>query len=220
MRKKPTRRLVMSNPEQNTCIQDWHNVPEEEFFLYARAFRAAAKTMALAVELVPGPITKFAACPVVFMYRHALELHLKALILGDGSNFLATKPDRMSVSKTHSVSWLAQFVCQIVTTLNWQKEFRCEGIETLAEFKAFVEDVNSVDPGPCSFRYPASAEAQDSVENDSTFNVREFARRMDALLQLLDSTADALAATWDMQSEAVALDAALYAGKDIEPTIQ
>jgi hypothetical protein len=210
----------MSNPEQHPRILDWHNVPEEEVSLYSRAFRAAAKKMALAVELDPGPFTNFAACPVVFIYRHALELHLKALILGDGSNFLATKPERMSVSKTHSASWLAQFVCQIVTALNWEKEFRCAGIETLAEFKAFVEDVNSVDPGPYSFRYPASAEAQDSVENNSTFNVREFARRMDALLELLDSTADALAATWDTQSEAAALDAALYAGKDIEPTIQ
>ena len=176
--------------------------------------------MALAVELAPGPFTKFAASPVVFMYRHVLELHLKAVILGDGSNFLVTKPDRMSVSKTHSVSWLSQFVCQIVTTLNWEKEFRCEGIETLADFKAFVEDINSVDPGPCSFRYPASIDSPDSVENNSKFDIREFARRMDALLELLDSTADALAATWDTQSEAVALDAALYAGKDIEPTIQ
>ncbi len=216
MRKKPARRPVMSNPEQHTRILDWHNVPEGEFFLYARAFRAAAKKMALAVEFGPGPSTKFAACPVVFMYRHALELHLKALILGGGRNFLATKPDRMSVYKTQSVSWLAQFVCQIVTTLNWEKEFRCEGIETLADFKAFVEDVNSVDPGPYSFRYPASADAQDSVENNSTFSVLEFGRRMDALLELLDSTADALAATWDTQAEAAALDA----GKDIKPTIQ
>jgi hypothetical protein len=157
MQKKRPARLVM-NPDQHPCILDWHNVPEEEFFLYARAFRAAAKTMALAVELAPGP-PKFAACPVVFMYRHALELHLKALILGDGGNFLVTKPDRLSVYKTHSVSWLSQFVCQIVTTLNWQREFRCEGIETLADFKTFVEDVNSVDPGPYSFRYPVGTEA-------------------------------------------------------------
>ena len=93
MRKKPARRPVMSNSEQHPGILDWRNVPEEEFFLYARAFRAAAKKMALALELDPGPFTKFAACPVVFMYRHALELHLKALILGDGSNFLRqTRP--------------------------------------------------------------------------------------------------------------------------------
>jgi hypothetical protein len=82
----------MSNPEKHPSIQDWHNVPEEEFFLYARAFRAAAKKMALAVELAPGPSAKFAACPVVFMYRRALELHLKALILGDGGNFWRRNP--------------------------------------------------------------------------------------------------------------------------------
>jgi hypothetical protein len=220
MRKKPARRLVMSNPEKHPSIQDWHNVPEEEFFLYARAFRAAAKKMALAVELAPGPSAKFAACPVVFMYRRALELHLKALILGDGGNFLATNPDRLSVYRTHSVSWLSQFVCQIVTAVNWEKEFRCEGIETLADFKTFVENINSVDPGPYSFRYPASVEAPDSVRGNSTFDAREFGRRIDALLDLLDSTADALAATWDTQSEAAALYAALYVGKDIEPTIQ
>ncbi len=220
MQKKPARRLVMSNSEQHPGILNWQIVPEEEFFLYARAFRATTKKMALALELDPDATTKFAACPVVFMYRHALELHLKALILGDGSNFLATKPDRLSVYKTHSVSWLSQFVCQIVTALNWEKEFRCEGIETLADFKTFVEDLNSVDLGPYSFRYPASTEAQDSVENNSTFSIREFAQRMDALLELLESTADALAATWDSQSEAAALDAVLYTGKDIEPTIQ
>jgi len=32
--------------------------------------------------------------PVVFTYRHALELLLKAIVLGEGGNFLATKPDR------------------------------------------------------------------------------------------------------------------------------
>jgi len=37
---------------------------------------------------------------------------------------------------------------------------------------------------------------------------------------LLDRTADALAATWDERSEAAALDAVLFGGKDIEPTIQ
>jgi hypothetical protein len=42
---------------------------------------------------------------------------------------------------------------------------------------------------------------------------------MDAVLELLDSTADALAATWDMQTEAAAPEADLHAGNDFEPTI-
>jgi hypothetical protein len=107
-----------------------------------------------------------------------------------------------------------------VTVLKWQNEFKCDGMESLADFKAIVEDINSVDPGPHAFRYPVSTEAKDSADSNSTFNVREFARTIDALLDLLDSTADALAATWDAHTEAAALDAALYGGKDIEPTIQ
>ena len=220
MRKKPARRLVMSNPEKHPSIQDWHNVPEEEFFLYARAFRAAAKKMALAVELAPGPSAKSPLAMVVFMYRHALELHLKALILGDGGNFLATKPDRLSVYRTHSVSWLSQFVCQIVTAVNWEKEFRCEGMRRLPTLRlSWKISIPSILAHIRSAIPPAS-KAPDSVRGNSTFDAREFGRRIDALLDLLDSTADALAATWDTQSEAAALYAALYVGKDIEPTIQ
>ena len=122
------------------------------------------------------------------MYRHALELYLKAIVLAEGGNFLKTRPDRISIGKTHSVSWLAQFVCQIVTALGWQEEFKCQGIENLDDFKAIIESVNEVDPGQYVFRFPGEPEAQ------ASFNVRKFARRMDALLELLDSTADALAA--------------------------
>jgi hypothetical protein len=39
-----------------------------------------------------------------------------------------------------------------VTALKWENEFKCEGIENLADFKAIIEDVNSVDPGPYAFR--------------------------------------------------------------------
>ena len=171
-------------------------------------------------NLNSGLFGKFAACPVVFMYRHALELQLKALVLGDGSYFLPNEPDRLSVYKTHSVSWLARLVSQIVTALRWENEFSCEGIKTLTDFKAVIDNINSVDPGPQPFRYPANAEARaDSVPSTSTFNVREFAQTMDALLALLDSTSDALAATWDQQSQA-ALKAALDDFNDIKPTIQ
>jgi hypothetical protein len=49
--------------------------------------------------------------------------------------------------------------------------------------------------------------------------IREFARRMDALLELLDSTADALAAEWDLRSDGAGIDAD-WNGGGFEPTIQ
>src|SRR6266481_5231118 len=143
---------LVPKPGTHVTGRNEHGVPERDLFLYARPFHKAAKTLAGALELDSGPFSEFDACPVVFMYRHAVELHLKVLVLGDGGNFLATKPDTLSVHKTHSVSWLLQFVCQIITTVNWEKEFKCEGIENLADFKAVIEELNAVDPGSYLFR--------------------------------------------------------------------
>jgi hypothetical protein len=59
--------------------------------------------------------------------------HLKVIVLGDGGKFLETKVDKRSVHKTKSLSWLAQFVVQIITTVS---RSRTEGIENLADFRA------------------------------------------------------------------------------------
>ena len=215
MKKKSSPAARMSVPND----LNWRKVPKQDLWLYARSFHTAAKTLAGTLELDPGPFTDSDACPVVFMYRHALELHLKALVLGDGGNFLATKPDALSVHKTHSASWLAQFVCQIIAAVKWEEEFKCESIENLADFRAFIEELNAVDPGSYVFRLPVGAEDQDSAPGRANLTIRDFARRMDALLEFLDSTADALAATWDMQPGAAALEAEPHGGSDFEPTI-
>jgi hypothetical protein len=103
---------------------NWRNIPEDDFFLLARSYHLAAKRLAGTLGLDGGPIADFDAGPVLSMYRRAVELHLKVLVLGDGGNFLPTKPDELSVHKTRSLSWLAQFVIKIVTTLKWEDEFR------------------------------------------------------------------------------------------------
>jgi hypothetical protein len=208
MKKKPSHgpRLFVSNPGPYNTVLNWHNVPEREFCFCARAFHTAAKTLAGALELDSGSFTDFDACPVVFMYRHAIELHLKALVLGEGRNFLAARPAPAFIYRTHSLTRLAQIVCQIVTAVEWAKDFKCEGVEELADFRAVIEELNSVDPGSHAFRYPVNTEGQGSVPSHLPFSVREFARRMDALLDLLDGTADALAATWDMHVEGLALE--------------
>ena len=55
--------------------------------------------------------------------------------------------------------------------------------------------------------------------NQAGFSVREFVRRMDAILELLDSTAAALAAAWNMRTGTAAPAADFNAGNDFEPTI-
>jgi|ERR1017187_590546 hypothetical protein len=219
MLKKTSRtRLSASTPGPHKAVLNWPKHPEQDLWFYARSFHMAAKKLAGALDLDSGQFTDFDVAPVVFMYRHAVELHLKALVLGEGGNFLNSKPDALSVHKTHSVPWLAQFVCQIVSALKWEKEFRSEGIETLADFKAIIEELNAVDPGSYVFRLPVSAEGQGAVPGGGNLTIRDFTRLMDALLNLLDSTADALAAEWDLRPAAPT--EANGSGGGFEPTIQ
>jgi hypothetical protein len=195
-------------------------IPEKDLFLYARSYHKAAKALAGSLQPDATPFTECDVSPVVFMYRHAVELHLKALVLGEGGNFLATKPDTLSIYKTHSISWLAQFVCQIIAAVKWEKEFRCDGIDNLADFKAVVEESSAVDPGSYVFWLPVSTEGQDAVRGGGKLTIREFVLRMDALLELLNSTGDALAATWDMHSKETAIETAWNNTGGYEPPIQ
>lgn len=209
---------LVSNPRRLNPVLDWHADPQMKLALYARSFHKAAKALAGTLEFDSGAFDEFDVCPVVSMYRQAAELHLKAFVVGDGGNFLAIKPDPMSTMKTHSLSWLAQFVCQIVTAVKWEAEFKCEGVETLTDFKAVIEKLNAVDPAAYAFRRPVHTEEPGSVRSDIAFNIPEFARRVDALLGLLDATADALAAEWDLRSDAAT--EANWKGGFFEPPIQ
>ena len=218
-KKTPYPLLFVSNPGPHNTVLNWHNVPEREFCFYARAFHTAAKTLVENLDLDRTPRSDWNACPVVFLYRHALELHLKALVLGDGGKFLASKPDPASIYRTHCLRRLAQVVCEIVKAVGWKGSFTCEGVTGLGDFRAVVNDLDSVDPGSHAFRYPVNTAGEGSVQSHLTFSVLEFARQMNAILDLLDVTADALAATWDMQTEAAALEAEFHGENDVEPTI-
>ena len=187
-----------------------NHIPPGDLHLYARSFHNSAKVLAGSFRLDASFLPEADASPVVFMYRHALELHLKTIVRGEGGHFLKAKPDEISVGKSHAVSWLAQFVMQIVTALKWEQQFQCEGVESFADFKAAVEAMSSVDPGSYVFRLPVKSGSKESIQ--------EFARRMDALLELLDATADALAAEWELRKGGIGLDG--DGGDGFGPTIQ
>ena len=138
-------------------------------------------------------------CHDAVLYREAIELHLKALV-SEGNNFLRTKVDPISLYKTDSLRWLAQIVCQIIRAVEWENEFRCEGVSDLTEFSAVVNDLERLDPVKCAVMSARIGVLGTPPPPMQKVNAVEFACRMDALIDLLDSAADALAATWEMMA--------------------
>ena len=92
------RSLWRQNQLATSLLRRYH-IPVADLVLYARSFHQAAKALAGSVELEGSNVSNVDFSPVVFMYRHALDLHLKAIVLGNGGNFLATKPDPLSIYK-------------------------------------------------------------------------------------------------------------------------
>jgi hypothetical protein len=92
-------------------------------------------------------------------------------------------------------------VCQVIKAVRWENEFKCEGIATLADFSAVINELEALDP--VSIAVHAGSRARDgSVPHQlQPPSVARFAKQLDFLLTLLDVTADALAAEWDLRSD-------------------
>jgi len=144
-KKPPVLRLAKPKAVFQSDEPSWHNGGDIEIGLYARSLHKAAKTLIATLDLEPNSKMTWDACPAIMLYRQTVELHLKALV-GEGRNFLPSPTDPITLFKTHSLRWLAQIVCQIIKAVRWENEFKCEGIATLADFSAVINELEALDP--------------------------------------------------------------------------
>ena len=198
-------------------VETWHGGGDIEIRQYSRSLQNAAKTLLGKLELDRTARTEWDICPVVLLYRQALEINLKMLV-GEGINFLPSPTDPISLSTTHSLRWLAQIVSQIIRKVGWESEFKCDGVSTLAEFTAVVNEVEIFDPVSRAIRHARTGDPHSVSQYFRIFDIFQFATTLDSLLDLLDSTAHALAAESDQRAEAAA--GGNVVGGDFGPTIQ
>ena len=199
MPKKPARSPVPKPKPitKSTDSGEWHRGADVEIHLYAKSLQKAAQI--LVATLDPGDHFKTAwdVGPVILLYRQAVELRLK-LLVGEGGRFLASPTDSITLSTTHSIRWLAQIVCRIIRAVNWEAEFKCEGISSLEDFSMLVAELDSLDPVSAAIRadksgLPGAIPA--SLQKSKIVNV---VPKLDAMLDLLDAMTDGLAATVDL----------------------
>jgi hypothetical protein len=220
MKKKPLApRFSKPKAVAQSADRHWHNGGDLELYLYARALRNAARSLIHNFNLKPTPKTAWDATPIILLYRQAVELHLKSLV-GEGSNFLKSQTDPITLYKTHSLRWLAQIVCQIIKAVGWEKEFKSDGAGSLADFSALVGELEGLDPVAVAVRSSGRRRDGSVPEQLQPSNVVRFAKKLDALIELLSATADGLSATWDLRTEGNSVELDVEGGDDFKPTIQ
>ena len=106
---------------------NYNEDPAEDFGAYGDAYWKAGQY--LAQRLISTRVYCDAeACPIIFLYRHALELYLKAVIwVGEPLLKKCGNPPGERNMNNHSLAKLLPWVNQVWTLVGWRWDLGIEG---------------------------------------------------------------------------------------------
>ena len=159
--------------------------PKRDFGVFAKGYRLAADR--LTAQLFAAPrFSDYEAYPVVFLYRHALELSLKHIIYASVDLAALKYLDDLDkgLQNTHDLRKLSQAATGLLTLLYPEDEFLKQISSVLADTCA---DLGSLDARSDAYRYPIDARGLRSTDEHTTVNLHAFATRMSPLLEDLDT---------------------------------
>ena len=195
---------VESSRSRDYVLLNWLGEPIDHFGLYAEAYHKAGQKLVQEYGTT-GALRDFEAAPIVFLYRHAFELYLKAVALV-GSKIIRLQgkdgmaPDR--VMSSHRLTEFVPHVCEIIRAAHWSWDMGVDGLRTEADFSGLVQELDAIDPGSYTFRYPTDRDGESALPEHFAFNVRSFATRLDPLLESLSGAVTGLEERWKLTAEA------------------
>ena len=179
--------------DTNVCL-NFRRHADDEFEPYAEAFRRAGKALFL-LHFVPETRHDLDALPVAFLYRHAVELSLKAIIRS-GNKLLAFRHEPLvPIRKTHSLDLLLADTKPAIDLLEWKWDAGSDGFRSFEDFRNIMNDLENDDQLGLDdrrgdvWRYPVKNDGTDSLPGHLHFDVAEFVVRLDALLDIMQGLA-------------------------------
>lgn len=163
----------------NACINGYHDPTE----LYITGYKEAADNLVRDVANRRGSADAL-LYPIVFNYRHYIELRLKSL-LHDGRRLLDIKHKQKA---QHKLSKLWPHVRKILEEL-WPDG----DIEQLKAVEVLINQFEEVDPSSTSFRYPKNFEGDNSVHlGMARVNLRNLKDVVGSMSLILEGSAGAI----------------------------
>ncbi len=184
---------------------NFRQAPETEFEHYGHEFHRAARLLMRRFSSKPG-FSDLEALPIVFLYRHVLELYLKAIVqYGDLLLGLAGKPlapdDLARIFSSHQLSLILPHLRAIFRFMGWGWNFGRAGLRTFDDIKAVIREICAVDPHSYAFRYPTNTQGKAALPDSFEFDLRSLVKVVDALVDGLDSAARGLSQACDDAGE-------------------
>ncbi len=171
----------------NACL----NFAYDKRHLYAVGYKSAADI--LIEHIFNNQINQDVLIyPIVFLYRHYLELHLKKLI-NDGNKFLELPEKNWN---HHKINELWQECKKIITQI-----FPNEINENINALELLINEFAQKDPISTSFRYPVDTKGNNPISDIKIINIKNLHEIMAKIDNLLCAISDNLEADQDYQNE-------------------
>jgi hypothetical protein len=187
-----------SNDTTNFVISFTSN-PRRDFGVFARGYTLAANRLADCL-LQAARFSDYEAYPVVFLYRHALELSLKHIIYSSAqlAAFKRLEDIDGRLHNVHDLRALAAVVQRLLARLFPDDESLCL---ITAEITETCREFSEIDPGSDSYRYPIGSKGRHSTKKHQMVNLGSFVARMSSILAKLDSVHFGLEAETDIAQD-------------------
>ena len=196
--------LFQAHRSYGNVVLIFQHAADHELGYYARAFHKAGQALTEQM-FARASYNDLEACPIVFLYRHALELYLKATaLIGDEIVQLngGAPTNRKRLFTTHRLLPLLPLLKQTFEAVGWTWELEINGLRTYEEVEDLLRDFETVDPNSYTFRYPVDTEGHPSVPHHFMLHIPTFCKHMDALLESLEAAVMGLEVTKDEMIEA------------------
>jgi hypothetical protein len=169
------------------------NEPTAEFGYYGSGFLEAARTLARSFARRRGR-RQIDILPVLFLYRHSIELLAKAVILSGNQLMLrsgAGRDEREIFScfsqSRHRLLPLIDSIRQVFAYAHWEWYWPGSAIESFNDAKKVLEELDTLDPDSFNFRYPTNIRGERAISPRHLIGLRTILEVLDGLAKALDT---------------------------------
>lgn len=167
----------------------------DEIYMYMGGYLHAARLLAQSVHLTKKNVDQ-SVYPIIFLYRHYIELSLKSLIIRGGaacSDFEMTNEDEKNLTN-HDLGKLWKIFKPIFCEL-WSEDYFDSGYDFGSNFQDLVDGIESyikqlcaIDKDSFSFRYSRKKDRETrNLEGVMRIDITGFAEKIERLVYILQA---------------------------------
>jgi len=184
-------------------VFNWKQSPIDDLDMFGDAYHAAGKLLVEKFENTPG--FAYELIPIFFLYRHAVELYLKAIAYQGAKLLNLTSDDRIAndpkLLSSHGLKRYVPLLRKICSNRGWRMDDKDKGHASLDEIFHFIEELDGIDPKSYAFRYPVSQLGQGMHPHHTTLDAIHFGKTLDPVLDLLGGMLTGIEHGYDTTAE-------------------